>query len=248
MQGDVVGIVDTNGNLVVEYSYDAWGKPISITRTLKTTLGELNPFRYRGYVWDAETRFYYVASRYYMPIRGRFANADGVIAEVCEPLWHNAYCYCLGMPVISVDVDGKFAICALFLGAATLGFIETLATAVIYTAAVVMTATVIYEITNVIVEDVIDYAKEKSKKTTKKTGKEKASDKPSWANPGMVERSKTPQVNAEKMLNDKYGPGNWKKGPGTEYNKIIKWIVRSELAVYASTRPTPRQLQQLEKG
>lgn len=43
LQGDIVGIVDGNENLVVEYRHDAWGKPISITRTMKTmTDGENN--------------------------------------------------------------------------------------------------------------------------------------------------------------------------------------------------------------
>ena len=27
LQGDIVGIVDSAGNLVVEYKYDAWGNP-----------------------------------------------------------------------------------------------------------------------------------------------------------------------------------------------------------------------------
>ena len=47
LQGDIIGILDTSGNLVVEYKYDAWGKPIGITasNTLTTQLAELNPFR-----------------------------------------------------------------------------------------------------------------------------------------------------------------------------------------------------------
>ena len=47
-QGDIVKIVDGSGNTVVEYTYDSWGKPLSCTGTLATTLGVLNPFRYRG--------------------------------------------------------------------------------------------------------------------------------------------------------------------------------------------------------
>ena len=35
LQGDVVGIVDSAGSLVVEYKYDAWGKP-TLVRTLTT--------------------------------------------------------------------------------------------------------------------------------------------------------------------------------------------------------------------
>ena len=58
LQGDVVGIVDSLGSMVVEYKYDAWGKPVSV-RTLTDayeTIAELNPFRYREYVYDVVTR------------------------------------------------------------------------------------------------------------------------------------------------------------------------------------------------
>ena len=60
LQGDIVGILDSTGALVVEYRYDAWGKAISVDGTLKTTLGAVNPFRYRGYVYDEETELYYL--------------------------------------------------------------------------------------------------------------------------------------------------------------------------------------------
>lgn len=42
----------------------------------------------------------------------------------------------------------------------------------------------------------------------------------------MVDPTKTAQQNAKEILDWKYGPGNWQKGPGTEYNKIVKWIER----------------------
>jgi len=34
LQGDIVGIIDRNGNSVVEYKYDVWGKLLSITGTM----------------------------------------------------------------------------------------------------------------------------------------------------------------------------------------------------------------------
>ena len=68
LQGDIIGIVDANGTLVVEYKYDAWGKPVPITGSMASTLGTLNPFRYRGYVWDEEFLLFYVVSRYYNPV------------------------------------------------------------------------------------------------------------------------------------------------------------------------------------
>ena len=60
LQGDIVGILDSNGNLVVEYKYDAWGKPLSTTGSLADTLGVRNPFRYRSYVYDEESGLYYL--------------------------------------------------------------------------------------------------------------------------------------------------------------------------------------------
>ena len=62
-QGDVVALVDGTGKVVVEYSYDAWGQPLTITGSMKDTLGKANPLRYRCYVYDEETGLYYLGSR-----------------------------------------------------------------------------------------------------------------------------------------------------------------------------------------
>ena len=70
-----VGILDNAGTLVVEYKYDAWGKPLSTTGILADTLGKRNSFRYRGYVYDEEMELYYLRSRYYNSQSGRFVNA-----------------------------------------------------------------------------------------------------------------------------------------------------------------------------
>ncbi len=106
LQGDVVGILDNAGSLVVEYKYDAWGKPI-LVRTLTTAyeaLAELNPFRYRGYVFDEETRLYYLRSRYYNPVQKRFINLDNIIKGIS--LFINMFSYCANNPVSYVDPDG----------------------------------------------------------------------------------------------------------------------------------------------
>ena len=49
LQGDVVGLIDNTGTEVVKYVYDAWGKILSTTGSLASTLGTIQPFRYRGY-------------------------------------------------------------------------------------------------------------------------------------------------------------------------------------------------------
>ncbi len=59
LQGDIIGIIDSTGNKVVEYTYDEWGKLLSTTGILADTIGQKNPLRYRGYYYDAETGFYY---------------------------------------------------------------------------------------------------------------------------------------------------------------------------------------------
>ena len=66
-QNDIVKLIDGSGNTVVEYTYDSWGKIIAVTGTLAATLGADQPFRYRGYVYDEETGWYYLQSCYYDP-------------------------------------------------------------------------------------------------------------------------------------------------------------------------------------
>ena len=79
LQGDVIAIINAMGGTVVEYKYDAWGNILSVTGSMASTLGAVNPFRYRGYYYDTESGFYYLQSRYYDPQVGRFLNADGII-------------------------------------------------------------------------------------------------------------------------------------------------------------------------
>ncbi len=108
LQGNIVGIIDNAGNLVVEYVYDAWGKPV-VVRTLTTAyeaLAELNPFRYRGYVYDGETGLYYLRSRYYAPLCNRFINADVYIGGIASITLHNIFAYCKNMPVCLADTSG----------------------------------------------------------------------------------------------------------------------------------------------
>ena len=72
-QNDVIALIDGEGNTVVEYTYDSWGKVLGITGSLADTVGVQNPFRYRGYYYDSETGMYYLKSRYYDPGSGDFS-------------------------------------------------------------------------------------------------------------------------------------------------------------------------------
>ena len=91
---------NSNGTVVVEYTYDAWGKVLDVAGTMAGSLGTIQPFRYRGYVYDVETEDYYLRSRYYRPKWGRFISADMLINQ-------NLYDYCVNNPVVYFDSSGK---------------------------------------------------------------------------------------------------------------------------------------------
>ena len=103
LQGDVIALVDANGSKVVECKYDAWGNPLSKTGTLATTLGTLQPFRYRGHIFDEETAIYYLSSRFYNPSIGHFIAVDAtdVLTTSLKSLTEkNLYAYCDNNPVM----------------------------------------------------------------------------------------------------------------------------------------------------
>ena len=100
LQGDVIALLDGTGNVVVSYVYDAWGAPIGKSGSMAETLGTVQPFRYRGYVFDEETGLYYLRSRYYNPRWGRFVNADGAIIQ------KNLFAYCSNGPIVGYDPSG----------------------------------------------------------------------------------------------------------------------------------------------
>ena len=116
LQGDIVGILDSEGALVVEYKYDAWGRLLATTvassaneaeKSKWEALAKLNPFRYRGYVYDEESRLYYLRSRYYNPEWRRFVNVDTLLGHVGTLGSHNLFAYCRNMPVGNKDPDGR---------------------------------------------------------------------------------------------------------------------------------------------
>ena len=109
LQGDVIGLVDNTGTLVVEYKYNAWGSILG-TSTLTTaysTLASMNPFRYRGYVYDEETCMYYCRARYYYPELQRWINADEDLAGGHKLLGRNLMIYSANNPINCADTKGK---------------------------------------------------------------------------------------------------------------------------------------------
>ena len=134
LQGDIVGILDNAGTLVVEYKYDAWGKPLNTTGTLADTLGKRNPFRYRGYVFDEETGFYFLSNRQYNSTNGRFINEDTtdvLSLPYFQAGQYNLFAYCLNNPASDMDDDGQLSwLAKVAIGAAAIavGVVATVAT------------------------------------------------------------------------------------------------------------------------
>ena len=112
LQGDVIGLVNTSGQLVAEYTYDSWGKVTSVTANDWSVqyAANLNPYRYRGYFYDRETGLYYVGSRYYDPEVGRWINADGLLSTGQGTIGNNMFAYCLNNPVNRIDITGEFGL------------------------------------------------------------------------------------------------------------------------------------------
>ena len=119
LQGDVIGLIDSANTEVVKYTYDAWGKLLSVTGSLANTIGYYNPFRYRGYVYDVETGLYYLNSRYYCPNLIRFINGDSFVSTSQGVLSSNVFLYCANNPICREDSSGAFfnTICGAIIGA-----------------------------------------------------------------------------------------------------------------------------------
>ena len=106
LQGDIVKILDEDGNEKASYVYNAWGNILSQS---EDELSSINPLRYRGYVYDEDTTLYYLQTRYYDPTTGRFINADDTayIGATGTVLSANIFTYCENNPIIKKDINGK---------------------------------------------------------------------------------------------------------------------------------------------
>ena len=117
-QGDVVGLTNSSGDLVIEYVYDPWGSLLETKigvdesnskYSVYNNMALRNPLRYRGYIYECDTGFYYLQSRYYDPATGRFINADSYAStDATGLLSTNMFAYCENDPVNRSDPSGEF--------------------------------------------------------------------------------------------------------------------------------------------
>lgn len=121
IQGDITGIWNQNGTKVVSYVYDAWGN-VTVSGTGATGIGLKNPFRYRGYYYDTETKLYYLQTRYYNPSWGRFLNADAYLNANGDIIGFNMFAYCGNNPVSRKDSEGRFWLTVFLLSVTVVAF------------------------------------------------------------------------------------------------------------------------------
>lgn len=104
---NILGIADINGNTIVKYDYDAWGLTKKIEDSSTSYIGDLNPFRYKGYYYDSESAMYYCKTRYYVPLWGRWLNADSPTQIKLLNNNINLYSYCFNNPISGYDSNGN---------------------------------------------------------------------------------------------------------------------------------------------
>jgi RHS repeat-associated protein len=113
LRGDVIELLDANGNRFASYRYSVWGVPqggayksvpsSAIAGDLEARIAERQELRYAGYVYDAAHELYYCSARYYDPRTRSFISRDPAKADGAE----SAYQYCSGNPVLSADPSGE---------------------------------------------------------------------------------------------------------------------------------------------
>ena len=108
LQGDIVAVYEESGVKVASYVYDAWGNHETYYHHGGQVLSVVkNPFRYRGYYYDIDLGLYYLNSRYYDSVVGRFINADSSLYH--NIFGYNMFAYCNNNPVNYYDQTGENA-------------------------------------------------------------------------------------------------------------------------------------------
>ena len=109
--GEIRIIYDEDGFVAARYSYDAWGRITGIDEEYSSCIDALNSIRYKDYYYDTESGFYYLQSRYYDPVVGRFISADSTdyLGASGTVLSFNLFAYCENGPVFNTDLSGTLA-------------------------------------------------------------------------------------------------------------------------------------------
>ena len=108
---DVVQRVDSSGNIIHTYRYDAFGNQLNGDEV------NTNPFRFAGEYYDFETGFIYLRARFYNPAIGRFISEDPYwtifnMQSSTEAILQagNLFVFVMNNPVRFIDPSGLSAL------------------------------------------------------------------------------------------------------------------------------------------
>ncbi len=110
--GSITHIADSEGNLVAEYSYDAWGRLRDpATQELYGNSGVSDLLLWRGFTgheWLPWFGLYNMNARLYDPVLGRFLSPDPYVQMPDNTQNLNRYLYALNNPFQYKDDSGEF--------------------------------------------------------------------------------------------------------------------------------------------
>ena len=127
--GNMTHLVDRNGTVVQELSYDAWGRLRNPeTHAVYLPDNETELLLGRGYTGHEHLPMFGLINmnaRLYDPVLGRFLSPDPYVQMPDFSQNFNRYSYCLNNPLVYVDEDGEFV--HLIIGAVVGGAINVIA-------------------------------------------------------------------------------------------------------------------------
>ena len=116
--GDILYISEEDGTPFISYQYSDYGEEShSLVNASSLSdaviekynrIASINPFRYRSYVYDEESKLYYLFARYYDPFTHTFISLDSpkyLDINTLEGTY--LYCYCGDNPIMRVDPTGE---------------------------------------------------------------------------------------------------------------------------------------------
>ena len=104
------GLLDENGNIVEEYSYDAWGRRRNPTDWSYAGISEPTLID-RGFTGHEHLDMFGLINmngRIYDPITGRFLSPDNYVQAPGYSQSYNRYAYCFNNPLRYTDPDGEW--------------------------------------------------------------------------------------------------------------------------------------------
>ncbi|MDO4302264.1 MAG: RHS repeat-associated core domain-containing protein, partial [Clostridia bacterium] len=123
----------------------------------------------------------------------------------------NLYIYCINNPTRYKDSSGNSpAVIGAEVGSAA-GPVGTFA------------GVIIGAVAGAVVGDFVGEAIVNFAKKSKSSDKDKANDIPSWAEGKKPKEGESGKDFAKRLMDGKYGEGNYKTGPGSEYNQLKKY-------------------------